>query len=205
MYAPILAVLLAVAPATGGPAAPFVTTAQATPMTEARFWQIIEQSAAGNRDPQRQAETLRKLLAALPTADVEAFQAAYDRKKSDSYSWDLWGATFVIHGGASDDGFDYFRDWLISRGRTTFEAAMADPDRLADLIPAGTNEPLEFESFAYMPGEVWTARTGKKLEEMPVGATLSEEPTGKPWTEDPAVLAKRYPKLRARFGSAPLE
>lgn len=50
-----------------------------------------------------------------------------------SYRWDLWGAAYVAKGGASDDGFEYFQRWLISRGRTDFERVLADPDALADL------------------------------------------------------------------------
>ncbi|WP_217498085.1 MULTISPECIES: DUF4240 domain-containing protein [Sphingomonas] len=34
-----------------------------------------------------------------------------------SYRWDLWRAAKVAKGGVSDDGFEYFRTWLISRGR----------------------------------------------------------------------------------------
>ena len=35
----------------------------------------------------------------------------------DSYRWDLWGAAYLANGGCSDDGFDYFRGWLIGQGR----------------------------------------------------------------------------------------
>ena len=35
--------------------------------------------------------------------------------------------------GCSDDGFDYFRGWLIARGRQAFDQAVADPDALANL------------------------------------------------------------------------
>ncbi|MFL6076856.1 MAG: DUF4240 domain-containing protein [Mycobacteriales bacterium] len=36
---------------------------------------------------------------------------------AESYQGDLWGAAYLINGGASDDGFDYFRGWLIARTR----------------------------------------------------------------------------------------
>jgi hypothetical protein len=50
-----------------------------------------------------------------------------------SYRWDLWAAGYLINGGCSDDGFDYFRGWLITQGRQIWEAAIADPDSLADV------------------------------------------------------------------------
>jgi Protein of unknown function (DUF4240) len=47
---------------------------------------------------------------------------------------DLWGAAYTINGGASDDGFYYFRCWLIGMGKDIYEAAVADPDSLADVV-----------------------------------------------------------------------
>ena len=41
---------------------------------------------------------------------------------------------FIVNGGASDDGFDYFRGWLIAQGREVFEGTLAKPDSLADVI-----------------------------------------------------------------------
>lgn len=133
-----------------------------------------------------------------------AWQGAYDAKRAAAYSWDLWGAAFVIHGGASDDGFDYFRNWLISRGRRVYEAALADPDSLSATIPAGTSEAAEFEGFGYVAMALWAERTGSDPARMPVGAAQPSEPAGKQWSEDPAALAARYPKLWKRFGNAPL-
>jgi hypothetical protein len=54
---------------------------------------------------------------------------------SCSYLGSLWAAAYRINGDCSDDGFDYFRDWLITQGRDMFEAAVADPDALADNSP----------------------------------------------------------------------
>ena len=179
-------------------------TQKVAPMDDPHFWGIVERStqAAGNQEQQEAG--LRRILAALPVEDLVAWQATYDAKRAAAYSWDLWGAAYVIHGGASDDGFDYFRSWLIARGRRVYEAALADPDSLAGAIPTGMNEAAEFEGFGYVAMELWAKRTGRDPAQMPSGATQPAKPTGKPWSEDPAVLAARYPKLWKRFGSAPL-
>jgi hypothetical protein len=29
--------------------------------------------------------------------------------QAHAYTWDLWGAVFVLNGGDSDDGFEYFQ------------------------------------------------------------------------------------------------
>jgi hypothetical protein len=44
---------------------------------------------------------------------------------------DQWGAAYLANGGCSDDGFDYFRGWLIGQGRKVYETVLADPDSLA--------------------------------------------------------------------------
>ena len=55
---------------------------------------------------------------------------------ADSYRSSLWAAVYVINGGCSHDGFDYFRGWLMLQGRETFGQAVADPGSLADLAAA---------------------------------------------------------------------
>ncbi len=175
------------------------------PMDDQRFWSIIERSGPNARSQGQQEANLRRTLAALPVTDLVAWQAAYDAKRAAAYSWDLWGAAYVVHGGASDDGFDYFRNWLIARGRRVYEAALADPDSLAGTIPAGMREAAEFEGFGYVAVELWAKRTGRNPGQMPSGAAQPAKPTSKPWSEDPAALAARYPELSKRFGSAPPE
>ena len=67
-----------------------------------------------------------------------------------SYREDLWGAAYLINGGASDDGFEYFRGWLMTQGRAVFARAVADPDSLAELpaVPAAALTGEEFEARA---------------------------------------------------------
>jgi hypothetical protein len=52
---------------------------------------------------------------------------------ADSSRSSLWAAAYVINGGCSDDGFDYFRAWLMLQGQGTFGQAVADLDSPADL------------------------------------------------------------------------
>src|SRR5688500_10457718 len=79
-----------------------------------RFWEIIERTRAQDDDQERQMAALASELSRLPPAEIEAFGGVFDRLLIESYSWDLWGAAHVIMGAASDDGFEYFRTWLIS-------------------------------------------------------------------------------------------
>jgi len=38
-----------------------------------------------------------------------------------------------VAGGASDDGFEYFRGRLVAQGRAVYDQAVTDPDSLAGL------------------------------------------------------------------------
>jgi hypothetical protein len=176
-------------------------------MSDDKFWALIERTVADESDPLLQLESLAAALNELSPDDIEAFDAAFWRQMNRAYTWDLWGAAYVVHGGASDDGFEYFRRWLISKGRSVFERVLANPDELADLLVPNLEGVLEFEEFAYVAGDVWTRRTGRSIEEFAIGVlrwTADAGPWGAPFEEDESWLSSRYPKLWRRFGENPL-
>ncbi len=176
-------------------------------MSEESFWALIGTTTAFESDPERQLAALHDALGKLSVDEIEAYEAAFDDQMTRSYSWDLWGAAYVVHGGASDDGFEYFRCWLISKGRRVFEKVTADPDSLAEMLPPKVEGVLEFEEFAYVARDVWGEKTGRPSNEMPNAAGMiypGLEPSGAKFDEDAAHLAKRYPKLWRRFGVSPL-
>jgi hypothetical protein len=79
------------------------------------------------------AERTRQVLTALPAAEVGELNQPLHDLMAASYRVDLWGAAYQLNGGCSDDGFEYFRGWLLTQGREVFERVVADPDALADL------------------------------------------------------------------------
>ena len=94
----------------------------AAAMPSDRFWSLIDATAEDEADPDAQLARFQSVLSALAPEEIVAFQHTFDQEMTRSYSWDLWGAAYVAHGGASDDSFDYFRHWLISKGRDVYEA-----------------------------------------------------------------------------------
>jgi Protein of unknown function (DUF4240) len=88
--------------------------------------------------------------------------AAFSRYRREAYSWDLWGAAYVVNGGGSDDGFEYFCCWLVSRGREVYESALADSDGLAQLVVRpGANGPWEFEGINSVAQQVFEKKNAK--------------------------------------------
>jgi hypothetical protein len=175
-------------------------------MSDDRFWAIIDRTVKDESNPDRQLETLRAALSELSREEAEAFDASFRKQMNRAYTWDLWGAAYVAHGGASDDGFEYFRTWLISKGRTVFERVLANPDDLADVLVPDVEGVPEFEQFAHVAGDVWIRKTGRSLEEFPRAPDAmfpGTEPRGTRFEDDEGHLSARYPKLWRRFGNRP--
>lgn len=175
-------------------------------MPAERFWELIRRTTKYQDDQDAQMEALRLELRQLSAEEIEAFERAFHEQQKRAYSWDLWGAAYIMNGGASDDGFEYFQRWLISTGRETFEAAVADPDSLAGAVDQADADGFDFELFAYVAADVWREKTGidpsnDQQARFPyTGAPPAAQPSGIPFEEDPDHLAKRYPKLWAKFG-----
>src|SRR6202035_936121 len=103
-------------------------------MPEDTFWNLIQESRKNSGgDPDFQEEALANLLRKLPLQDIIAFQNRFHELRGRAYTWQLWGAAYIINGGCGDDSFCYFRDWLIAQGRDTYTKAVADPEWLGEL------------------------------------------------------------------------
>jgi len=158
-----------------------------------RFWEIVDaakQTAAP--DTEGRVDALKHLLSTESLDEIQSFQSHYDAQIRRSYRWDLWGAANLINGGASDDGFRYFRDWLVSEGRSVFEAALTSPDSLADLPRVDL---AELELFGYVALEVYEARGGGELDRD--FSTELATPQGQQWSED--NLAELLPRLARKY------
>lgn len=176
-------------------------------MSKNRFWSIINQSAQLQTEPYSQIDALKHSLKALPSKDIVAFNHALAQEMARAYSWDLWGAAYIINGGASNDGFIYFRLWLISKGSELFEATLRDPDALATAnVTPGPDGVYELEELMYVAGEAWVEKTGNGYSTFPRdGASqVRREPLNSDFDFNVEELSKRYPKLWKHFGNAPL-
>jgi hypothetical protein len=163
-------------------------------MDHNQFWSIIESARQRHADnSEARANAVCESLKELPAEEIISFNMIYDEYRFRAYTWDLWGAARVMKGGCSDDGFEYFRAWLISRGREIYERALTDPDSLADEFDPSC-EMHELESLLYAPFYAYEAKTG---EMMPQRDRQFPEITGKRWDE--SELETRYPRIMAKF------
>lgn len=170
-------------------------------MDNVSFWKLIDQSRkAAEGDPEQHIDELGPLLDALPEEETVEFQNLFNTHFQASYTWPLWGAAYVIGGGCSDDGFDYFRGWLISRGEKAFNAAMANPDTLASVIKEGDEEvDCQVEGGQSVGVDAWCRKTGREYSAFPFKRSGAQQdgPAGDEWAEED--LDRMYPKLSKRF------
>lgn len=169
-------------------------------MDKASFWKLIESSRRRSKgDPFEQVELLGVALEKLSPNEIADFDKIFSQLKAQSYRNDLWAAAYIIQGGCSNDGFEYFRCWLIAQGQKTYERALSDPESLADVIDSDDQEREEIMDTLGndMVGIAWRAyqaKTGKEMPMHPAKLVLK----GPKWDE--AKLASLYPKLHAKFG-----
>lgn len=151
------------------------------------FWSLIERA--------RRPSELHAELSRLPDDLLLAFERLHPAHMHRAYTWDLWGAAYVINGGCSDDTFEYFRSALISLGRDVFERALEDPDSLADV---DLQDEEEWEDWMSPTMHVVHARAGKYGFVGPPDQSAPHQPAGEEWSDD--ELESRFPRLAAKHG-----
>lgn len=175
-------------------------------MTLDEFWDHVKKTR--RKDPEAHAEKLAARLAKLPPDEILDFVHFWDVFLGEAYDWNLWGAAYLINGGCSDDGFHYFCQWLILQGRDVFQAALTDPDTLADVVDGD-----EVECGGSPGHDAWFAATGTKntsrgyakfdaalTARHPKPAGLDATNLGDGWNhEDDAEMKRRFPRLWAVY------
>lgn len=173
-------------------------------LDEEKFWSIVERSVKGTRHQDAQEAFLIREIEKLTLAEMIGFRLRTDKLLYDTYRSDLWCAGYLMNGGCSDDGFEYFRCWIISRGRAAYEKAKADPDSLIGEAVEGA-EGYEFESFRYVAVEAFEHRTGKNLNDYIDFEKFTTREGHYPpmeftWKEEePESMKTICPKLFAKF------
>lgn len=179
-----------------------------------QYWQLVDDARARARgrrpadaplDAEDVAEALKDLLVERGTETTLAADAAYDEVVAGAYGNRLWGAAYVIGGGCSDDGFDYFLGWLVAQGRTVFDRAVADPDSLADVVDENTTAECEdmlsaaWDAYQELTGDEPPAPDddGGSDDDTATDVTADEDDE---WDfDDEDEMRARYPRLTAAF------
>jgi hypothetical protein len=166
-------------------------------MDDTAFWQLMADTRAdaGNAT-NKQSDLLEQRLRRLPAKHIAEFERIRQGLDRQAYTYELWGAAYLIEDGCSDDCFRDFRGYLISLGRDPYEAALRDPDSLASVA-----QDAETGNWENADDVAPDAYEGVADKDIPTGdSEPSGDPSGDPWDDDHAEqLVQRYPRLAARF------
>jgi Protein of unknown function (DUF4240) len=111
-------------------------------MNRSQFWYLIEKAKGKSiGDCQRRVVRLQRVLEQCSAEEILSFNRVLHELLARSYRWDLWAAAQIINRWTSDDGFDYFRSWLIAQGEKAFMSALRNPDSLANSRTRCRSEP----------------------------------------------------------------
>lgn len=169
------------------------------------YWNIIDNSLKNTNNQQSQEAFLIKEIENLTPKEIVGFRLRTDKLLYDTYNSKMWCAGYIMNGGCSDDGFEYFRNWVISRGKDIYYKAKENPDTLISQKENGEDEMFEFEGFWYVALEAFNNKTEKSLYDFIDYDNFNTRERNYPqfefdWEEDnPESLKKLCPKLYEHF------
>ncbi len=169
------------------------------------FWNIIDLSLKNTNSIDDQEVFLIKEIQKLTPEEIIGFRLRTDKLLYDTYNSEMWCAGYLMKGCCSDYGFEYFRNWLISRGKDVYLNAKENPDTLISEVVEGNDE-YEFESFWYVALTVFENKTGKELYDY-ISDDFKTNEGNYPqfefnWKEEkPETMKSICPKLFERFWS----
>lgn len=131
-------------------------------LDEDLYWTIIDSSLKVTNNQEDQEHYLIKEIEKLTPKEIIGFRLRTDKLLYDTYNSDMWCAAYIMNGGCSDDVFEYFRNWVISRGKETYYKAKENPDYLVNEL-IDDAEFYDFESFWFVALEAFEHKTGQNL------------------------------------------
>jgi hypothetical protein len=173
-------------------------------LDEKKFWSIVDKSLVDSKDQVGQLEYLMKEVEKLTPKEIIGFRLRTDKLLFDSFNSELWCAGTLMNGYCSDDGYEHFRCWIISRGKETFQKALQNPDYLIYEVIDG-EKIYEFELFWYVALDAFEKKTGHILTNYIDTQKFTTNEWNYPtlnftWSKDyPATMEKICPKLFERF------
>lgn len=170
-------------------------------MTEDQFWEIIQFACRSDSRSSRDWDrNLTAKLTQLPPEEIVAWNHLFDRFVAQACTIDLMAACWVMNTGAGDDGFYYFRCWLVGMGKDVYFAAINNPDSLVSVaLPFSSGICAEAEIYG-AAHSAWMQVTGQPDTAPYPARNESAELTGEIWDFDnPEFMRLHLPRLAAFY------
>ena len=171
-------------------------------MNEESYWAIVDSSLKTTKNLAEQEQFLLSALKKITPQEIIGFQLTTSYLLNETYTSEMWCAGHIMNTRCSDDGFEDFRCWVISRGKEVYYKAKENPDTLVNEYAEGCEE-YAFELFGYVAMEAFEEATGEDLLGSIEGAGTFEVPftpiefNWKPG--DPESMIKICPRLYDKF------
>ncbi|MEP7375701.1 MAG: DUF4240 domain-containing protein [Chitinophagaceae bacterium] len=137
-------------------------TKTAEMIEEKLYWQIVAESLKNSNNQADQSQNLVNQLIQLNAMDIVGFKLRTDQLLFATYLSDIWCAGYLLNRGCSADGFENFRNWIISRGKDVYYKGKENPDSLVDQVEH-ERQLYEFEEFFYLGPSAFDTKTGQTL------------------------------------------
>lgn len=168
------------------------------------YWSMVEQSIKNSTNQDEQENYLVTEIEKLTPTQMIGFRLRTDKLLYDTYTSAMWCAAYLMNGGCSDDGFEYFRNWVISRGKEVYLNALENPDSLIHQKDFGDDELYDFEGFWYVALTAFENKTGEELYDYIDDSFVTNEENYPSfeftWAEEkPETMKKLCPLLYEEF------
>jgi len=181
-------------------------------MDEALFWRLIENTRRDSGgDAELQAQSIAVLLSMKSKEDVVRFGTICHTKVAGAnLPWVFVAVQWILRASGmpelSMDGWTAWRSGLVARGRGAYDAAISDPDVLADQF-TDLERFLGDEALLYVAHEGYRLKTrGKELPDDAIEVRDVFDSSPDYPTDDELRdfdLAGRFPRIQMKFGPYP--
>jgi len=174
-------------------------------LNEEQYWTLVDNSLKLTQDQDQQGQYLISEIKKLTLHEMIGFNLRTAHLLNEIYTSEMWCAGYIMNNFCSDDGFEYFRCWIISRGKEVYYNAKANSDYLVNEVVEGRKW-YEFGLFGVAADEAFEETTGKELLDHidyahPRIAETFWEPIVFNWHPDnPESMKQICPKLYDKLG-----
>lgn len=145
------------------------------------FWHLIQESRKESANQFNFIDSLRSSLAKFHPKELRNFNKILLIKTCELNTWEHWALAYIIRGGCGDDAFDYFKAWVVSKGRHAFESIKSlHEDEFTTIF----DEDPQLEELYYITDEIYESKTSDFI---PSIKAKSNGLKGKKWKEDKLV------------------
>ena len=151
---------------------------------EDSFWEIINESNENSVTASEFTSNLESTLEKLKRSEISKFNKILLEKYDKLNSWDLLAIAYIVMGGCSDDGFDYFKMWIITQGKKVYEAAIRGPGPISKILKCRWG--CQCEGLFSTVNNAFFSRSGKNIKTIGISGKIF----GEKWDE--SELEERY-------------